>query len=82
MSNDSVSFDALWSEGSEILLHKSETPILTILHYTGDEKKCWDCGRDRLLFLRQDINGELIEFEEACDNDNEPTIQSKEHCEK
>lgn len=66
-----MSFDIMPSEGSEVLLHRPETPILTILHYTGDEKKCWDCGRDRLLFLRQSVDGEVVEWEEACDNDQE-----------
>lgn len=54
---------------SEIDLRKRDTPVIVLMAYSGAERKCWDCGDDRLIMLRFDIDGTLDNFEECCASD-------------
>lgn len=38
------------------------------LPFTGKEKKCLDCGRNRELVLELDLNGKYLGQHEVCDN--------------
>ncbi|MCZ6582864.1 MAG: hypothetical protein O6761_06810 [Thaumarchaeota archaeon] len=37
------------------------------LPFKGREKKCWDCGGERQIVIKINLEGNLIEFDEACD---------------
>ena len=34
--------------------------------FKGKEKKCWECGGNRELVIRSDLEGDLIEVDEVC----------------
>lgn len=44
-----------------------EQQIKLFIPFDGDEKKCWNCGGNRELIIRLDIDGNLLEYSESCD---------------
>lgn len=48
-------------------LLSSRKEILTFVPFSGSEKTCWDCGGERQVLIKTDLDGKLIEYKEVCD---------------
>lgn len=51
-----------------VVLHRPDAPILVYIPFTGADRKCWSCGRNREVLLRLDVNGNLKDWKEVCAN--------------
>jgi len=59
-----------------------EKKMKLFIPFTGDEKVCWDCGLNRELIVRMNLDGSRPEFDESCDNtpdihDNQKTKEDE-----
>jgi len=42
--------------------------ILTYIGFSGKEKRCWYCKRERQVIIKTDFYGNLIQYQEVCNN--------------
>ena len=55
-----------YRDGERLFLNFIEKNQALFIPFVGSEKTCLDCGGNRELLIRMDLNGNFIEFDETC----------------